>query len=100
MTDEQIPPFFAPGYVEPKTGRVTVRAGDYEASDMNGEAPAYWYSAYADSCGLDPWLPVDGINRSTQAEWFDVWLSGGSIRLAGPDCTIFVNATDADKFGV
>lgn len=36
---------YPPGFVEPNTGRVAVLVREYAASDLNGDAPAYWYSA-------------------------------------------------------
>ncbi|HHW3010637.1 TPA: DUF2761 domain-containing protein, partial [Pseudomonas aeruginosa] len=45
---------YPPGFVEPNTGRVAVLVREYAASDLNGDAPAYWYSAQSEEWGLDP----------------------------------------------
>ncbi|WP_367903530.1 DUF2761 domain-containing protein (plasmid) [Xanthomonas oryzae pv. oryzicola] len=36
---------YPPGFGSTNPGRVAVLVRDYAASDLNGDAPAYWYSA-------------------------------------------------------
>jgi hypothetical protein len=62
---------YPPGFVEPNTGRVAVLVREYAASDLNGDAPAYWYSAQSEEWGLDPWRLVEGVDPHT---------AGGSVR--------------------
>ena len=45
---------YPPGFVEPNTGRVAVLVREYAASDLNGDAPAYWYSAQSEEWALTP----------------------------------------------
>ena len=42
----------APGYVHPTTGRVAVLVADLADSDLNGDAPAYFYNEEAEDMGL------------------------------------------------
>lgn len=46
MAEQTLP--YPPGFVEPTTGRVAVLVREYAASDLNGDAPAYWYSAQSE----------------------------------------------------
>ena len=74
-----------PGFVCPSTGRV------------NGDAPAYWYSAQAEEWGLDPWRLVEGVDPHTQGESMDVCFADGSTKTVGPLMTFFLAAADAAR---
>ena len=71
---------YPPGFVEPNTGRVAVLVREYAASDLNGDAPAYWYSAQSEEWGLDPWRLVEGVDPHTAGGQFDVCFANGSSR--------------------
>ena len=71
---------YPPGFVEPNTGRVAVLVREYAASDLNGDAPAYWYSAQSEEWGLDPWRLVEGVDPHVHGGSFDVcFASGGQV---------------------
>lgn len=86
---------YPPGYVEQRTGRVAVLVRDYAASELNGDAPAYWYSAKSEEWGLDPWRLVDGVDPHVGGGSFDVCFASGGTRTVGPLMTFFVNASHA-----
>lgn len=88
---------FAPGYVEPQTGRVAVLIADYANSDLNGEAPAYWFDPAAATVGLDPWRLVEGVDPHVNSVSMDVWLVAGNSKTVGPLMTFFVAARDAKR---
>ena len=88
---------YPPGFVEPNTGRVAVLVRDYAASDLNGDAPAYWYSAQSEEWGLDPWRLVEGVDPHTAGGQFDVFFASGSSRTVGPLMTFFMSAADAAR---
>ena len=88
---------YPPGFVEPNTGRVAVLVRDYAASDLNGDAPAYWYSAQSEEWGLDPWRLVEGVDPHTSGGQFDVCFANGSSRTVGPLMTFFMSAADAAR---
>ena len=80
-------PYPAPnevGHVCPRTGRVAVLVSTYAASDLNGDAPAYWYNAQAEEWGLDPWRLVEGVDPHTHSGSFDVCFADGSTKAVGP----------------
>ena len=72
-----------PGFVCPSTGRVAVLVKQYANSDLNGDAPAYWYSAQAEEWGLDPWRLVEGVDPHTQAVQWTFALPMGRARRSG-----------------
>ena len=88
---------YPPGFVEPNTGRVAVLVREYAASDLNGDAPAYWYSAQSEEWGLDPWRLVEGVDPHTAGGQFDVFFASGSSRTVGPLMTFFLSAADAAR---
>ena len=101
---------YPPGFVEPNTGRVAVLVREYAASDLNGDAPAYWYSAQSEEWGLDPWRLVEGVDPHTAGGenllleqavvaggQFDVCFANGSSRTVGPLMTFFMSAADAAR---
>nr|ABM06191.1 KleF [Comamonas testosteroni CNB-1] len=81
---------YPPGFVEPTTGRVAVLVREYAASDLNGDAPAYWYSAQSEEWGLDPWRLVEGVHPHVHGGSFDVCFASGGTRTVGPLMTFFV----------
>ena len=88
---------YPPGFVELNTGRVAVLVREYAASDLNGDAPAYWYSAQSEEWGLDPWRLVEGVDPHTAGGQFDVCFANGSSRTVGPLMTFFMSAADAAR---
>lgn len=86
---------FPEGFKDPKTGRVAVLVGCYAASDLNGDAPAYWYSRKAEEWGGDPWKLVEVVDPHINGESFDILFSNGVTSKVGPAMTIFLNAADA-----
>ncbi|QSQ54852.1 DUF2761 domain-containing protein (plasmid) [Xanthomonas translucens pv. undulosa] len=44
----------------------------HAASDLNCDAPAYWYSAQSEEWGLDPWRLVEGVDPHVHGGSFDV----------------------------
>lgn len=95
---------YAPvGYVCPQTGRVAVGVKQFANSDLNGCAPAYWFSAEAESFGMDPWRVVEGVDPYIDGtNRFDVWFEGASgCKRIDVDtdrdnkATFFVSAKDA-----
>ena len=88
-----------PGFVCPSTGRVAVLVKQYANSDLNGDAPASWYSAQAEEWGLDPWRLGEGVDPHTQGESMDVCFADGSTKTVGPLMTFFLAAADAARLG-
>lgn len=86
-----------PGYVHPATGRVAVLVSELADSDLNGDAPAYFYSAQDEGLGFDPWRLVEGIDADTSGQNFDVRFANGTYRTVGPLMTIFLSAADAAR---
>ncbi|MBV6831312.1 DUF2761 domain-containing protein [Xanthomonas euvesicatoria] len=91
---------YSPGFVEPTTGRVAVLVRDYAASDLNGDAPAYWYSPKIGEWGLDPWRLVDGVDPHVAGGSFDVCFANGSTTTVGPLMTIFLRADHAQQLAL
>jgi prepilin-type processing-associated H-X9-DG protein len=87
----------AVGHICPRTGRVAVLVRDYAASDLNGDAPAYWYSAKAEEWGLDPWRLVEGVDPHTHGGSLDVCFADGSCKTVGPLMTFYLSAKDAAR---
>ena len=75
---------YPPGFVEPNTGRVAVLVREYAASDLNGDAPAYWYSAQSEEWGLDPWRLVEGVDPHTAGGQFVFPAPAGMNRMTVP----------------
>ncbi|EDP8962423.1 DUF2761 domain-containing protein [Pseudomonas aeruginosa] len=86
-----------PGYVCPTTGRVAVLVKDYADSDLNGDAPAYWFNPDAEGWGMDPWRLVEGVDPHTQGSSMDVCFANGSSKTVGPLMTFFLSAKDAAR---
>nr|ART90043.1 KleF protein [uncultured bacterium] len=76
---------------------MAVLVREYAASDLNGDAPAYWYSAQSEEWGLDPWRLVEGVDPHTAGGQFDVCFANGSSRTVGPLMTFFMSAADAAR---
>ena len=95
MAKQTLP--YPPGFVEPTTGRVAVLVREYADSDLNGDAPAYWYSAQSEEWGLDPWRLVEGVDPHVGGGSFDVCFASGSSRTVGPLMTFFLSAADAAR---
>lgn len=93
MAKQPLP--YPPGFVEPTTGRVAVLVREYADSDLNGDAPAYWYSAQSEEWGLDPWRLVEGVDPHVGGGSFDVCFASGGTRTVGPLMTFFLSATHA-----
>nr|CDG15369.1 FIG00467107: hypothetical protein [Yersinia pestis 16/95] len=93
MAKQTLP--YPPGFVEPTTGRVAVLVREYADSDLNGDAPAYWYSAQSEEWGLDPWRLVEGVDPHVGGGSFDVCFSSGDTRTVGPLMTFFLSAAHA-----
>ncbi|WP_050570532.1 DUF2761 domain-containing protein [Xanthomonas arboricola] len=91
---------YTPGFVEPNTGRVAVLVRDYAASDLNGDAPAYWYSREIGAWGLDPWRLVDGVDPHVAGGSFDVCFANGNTTTVGPLMTIFLQAEHAQQLAL
>ena len=68
---------------------------EYAASDLNGDAPAYWYSAQSEEWGLDPWRLVEGVDPHVGGGSFDVCFASGGTRTVGPLMTFFLSAAHA-----
>lgn len=98
MAKQTLP--YPPGFVEPITGRVAVLVREYAASDLNGDAPAYWYSAQSEEWGLDPWRVVEGVDPHVHGGSFDVCFASGGTRTVGPLMTFFVSAAHAQQLAV
>lgn len=90
-------PIYPRGFVEPITGRVAVLVSAYAASDLNGDASAYWYTASADECGLNPWRLVEGVDPHVHGDLFDVRFASGDTLAVGPLVTFFVSARHAGQ---
>jgi hypothetical protein len=88
---------FPEGFKDPKTGRVAVLVRDYAASDLNGDAPAYWFSQKAEEWGTDPWRLVEGVDPQDDGGSFDVVFANGVTSKVGPRMTFFLSATDAAR---
>jgi hypothetical protein len=84
-----------PGYVCPRTGRVAVSVPAFVASDLNGDAAAYFYSQQAEDMNLDPWRMIEGIDAHINGESFEIWFADGGFKTVGPRTTIFVRKADA-----
>ncbi len=93
MAKQTLP--YPPGFVEPTTGRVAVLVREYADSDLNGDAPAYWYSAQSEEWGLDPWRLVEGVDPHVGGGSFDVCFASGGTRTVGPLMTFFLSAAHA-----
>lgn len=93
MAKQTLP--YPPGFVEPTTGRVAVLVREYADSDLNGDAPAYWYSAQSEEWGLDPWRLVEGVDPHVGGGSFDVCFANGGTRTVGPLMTFFLSAAHA-----
>lgn len=87
----------APGYVHPTTGRVAVLVADLADSDLNGDAPAYFYNEEAEDMGLDAWRLVEGIDPHTNGQGFDVCFASGTYKTVGLQMTVFLSAADAAR---
>lgn len=98
MAKQTLP--YPPGFVEPTTGRVAVLVREYAHSDLNGDAPAYWYSAQSEGWGLDPWRLVEGVDPHVDGASFDVCFASGGTRTVGPLMTFFVSAEHAQRLAV
>ncbi|HEY9269348.1 MULTISPECIES: DUF2761 domain-containing protein [Burkholderiales] len=85
------------GYVCPNTGRVAVLVRAYADSDLNGDAPAYWYSQKSEEWGLDPWKLVEGVDPHAAGGSYDICFANGSVSTVGPLMTIFLGAADAAR---
>ncbi|TAL65856.1 MAG: DUF2761 domain-containing protein [Burkholderiaceae bacterium] len=85
------------GHVCPRTGRVAVLVSAYAASDLNGEVPAYWYSATDEEFGFDPWRLVDSVDSSLDGQSFDVWFPSGVCQPVSPTATLYLSAKNAAK---
>jgi hypothetical protein len=93
-------PYPAPnevGHVCPRTDRVAVSVSAFAASDLNGEAPAYWYSVADEEFGFDPWRLVDSVDSSLGGKSFDVWFASGVCQPVSPKATIYLSASNAAK---
>lgn len=88
------------GAIDFDTGRVCVRVADFASSDLNGDRVAYFYSADADSFGMDPWHIVDGVDPYVDGSAFDLWFESGSCKTVGVDAVIYVDAADALRLAV
>ncbi len=86
-----------PGYVCPTTGRVAVLVSDLAESDLNGDAPAYYYDEVADDMGLEAWRLVEGIDPHVKGGSFDVCFASGCYKTVGPQMTVFLSASDAAR---
>lgn len=78
------------GYIDTETNRVAIQAAKYQDSDLNGDAPAYWYSTESAAHGLDPWRIIDGIDKHTHGDGYTIWLSNGATREVKGDHIIYV----------
>lgn len=85
------------GAIDCETGRVCVLVADYAASGLNGDAPAYWYSADAASFCMDPWALIDGIDPHVSGQQFDVWFASGSCKTVGRDAVLYLAAKHAES---
>ena len=54
-------------------------------------APAYWFSPYAESCGLDPWTLIDSIERLPKGDHFDVWFAVGQCLTVPGEAPVYVS---------
>ncbi|ELM8940425.1 DUF2761 domain-containing protein [Escherichia coli] len=86
-----------PDYVCPMTGRVAVLVKDYADSDLNGDAPAYWFNPEAEGWGMDPWKLVEGVDPHAQGSSMDVCFADGSSKTVGPLMTFFLTKADAAR---
>ena len=80
--------------------RVAVTVKSFANSDLNGEAPAYLYRPEAAEMGLDPWRLIEGVDRSTIGESFEIWGVADWARKVGPNFVIYVSRAHARKIGV
>jgi len=85
------------GFVDSATGRVAVLVTTYAASELNGDASAYWYDEKAEEWGADPWRLVDGVEQHSHTSCLDVCFANGSTLTVGPHMTLFVSAAHAAK---
>ena len=83
------------GHIDWQTERVCVLAADYAASDLNGDASAYWYSPDARDMGLDPWALVEGVDPHTDGRSFDIWFANGACKQVGVDAVLYLAEKDA-----
>lgn len=85
------------GYCGSFPDRVAVSVKRYAESELNGDAPAYWYSRDADEMGLECWRVIDGVDIATNGQSFDVWGASGWFKTVGPNFIIYLSAKDHAK---
>lgn len=87
-----------PGETDPETGRVAVSVRSFEASELNGDAPAYWLDSPTRELGIDPWRVVDCVNPHGDNGGFILYFENGSTLAVGQDALLFLSPKNAQRF--